>query len=151
MLRPTVSRPVYLGGKAPIITVTVAGFLVCGALSDERTRLSSTIATGPRQRSQFLGPSPAGLMILFFCLRFDITPTWRGRPPYLYSPGTRWPSYTLRNWVPFSSPPTTLRTTVEVFEPASTRGCTVARARVTPLSHKTHGGSTHSVQRLQIH
>jgi hypothetical protein len=43
-------------------------------------------------------------------------------PPYLYPPSTRWPSYTSRHWVPFSSPPTTRRATVEVFEPASTRG-----------------------------
>jgi hypothetical protein len=43
--------------------------------------------------------------------------TWRARPPYLYPPGTGWPSYTARHWVPFSSPPTTRRATVEVFEP----------------------------------
>jgi hypothetical protein len=30
-------------------------------------------------------------------------PTWRARPPYLYPPVTRWPSYTPRHWVPFSS------------------------------------------------
>jgi hypothetical protein len=35
--------------------------------------------------------------------------------------GTGWPSYTHRNLVPFSSPPTIRRDTVEVFEPASTR------------------------------
>jgi hypothetical protein len=49
------------------------------------------------------------------------SPTWRARSPYLYPPGTGWPSYTPRHWVPFSSPPTTRRATVEVFEPASTR------------------------------
>jgi hypothetical protein len=32
-----------------------------------------------------------------------------------------WPSYTPRHWVPFPSPPTTRRVTVEVFHPASTR------------------------------
>jgi hypothetical protein len=31
--------------------LTVAGLLIWGALSDERTDLSFTIATGPRQRS----------------------------------------------------------------------------------------------------
>jgi hypothetical protein len=30
------------------------------------------------------------------------------------------PGYTPRHWVPFSSPPTTRRATVEVFDPAST-------------------------------
>jgi hypothetical protein len=32
-----------------------------------------------------------------------------------------WCGYTPRHWVPFSSPPTTRRATVEVFEPGSTR------------------------------
>jgi hypothetical protein len=47
-------------------------------------------------------------------------PTWRVRSPYLYPPGIGWPSYNPRHWVPFSSPPTTRRATVEVFDPAST-------------------------------
>jgi hypothetical protein len=47
--------------------------------------------------------------------RFEIPPTWRTRSPYLYSPGTGWPGYTHRNWVPFSSFPTTRRATVEVI------------------------------------
>jgi hypothetical protein len=47
-------------------------------------------------------------------------PTWGARFPYLYPPGTGWPSYIPRHWIPFSSPPTTCRATVEVFEPAST-------------------------------
>jgi hypothetical protein len=72
----------------------------------------------------FLGPSPAGLVTIFYCLRFETPPTWRARSPYLCPPGTEWPSYTPRHWVPFSSPSTTRRTTVEVFEPASTRGKT---------------------------
>jgi hypothetical protein len=42
------------------------------------------------------------------------------RLPQTWGPGTRWPSYIPRHWVPFSSPPTTRRATVEVFEPAST-------------------------------
>jgi hypothetical protein len=63
MLRPTVSRPVCLGIKHPsgaydqiFISVrnteygirrTVAGLLIWGALSDERTGLSFAIASGP--------------------------------------------------------------------------------------------------------
>jgi hypothetical protein len=42
----------------------------------------------------FLGSSPAGLVTIFYCLRFDIPQTWRARSPYLYPPGTGWPSYT---------------------------------------------------------
>jgi hypothetical protein len=44
----------------------------------------------------FLGPSPAGLVTIFYCLRFDIPPTWRARSPPLHPPGTGWP----RHWVP---------------------------------------------------
>jgi hypothetical protein len=59
MLRPTVSRPVYLGVNPPIwvptpdfcYCQTIAGLLMWGALSEERTGLSFTIAAGPRQRS----------------------------------------------------------------------------------------------------
>jgi hypothetical protein len=60
MLRPTVSRPVCLGtkhhlGSRPDLNycLTVAGLLIWGALSDERTGLSFAIATGPRQRYHF--------------------------------------------------------------------------------------------------
>jgi hypothetical protein len=67
----------------------------------------------------FSGPSPTGLMITFYSLRFEISPTWRARPPYLYPRGTGWPGYTPPHWVPFSSPPTARRATVEVFDPAS--------------------------------
>jgi hypothetical protein len=46
-------------------------------------------------------------MTTFHCLRFA-TPSETG-----------WPSYTPRQWVPFSSPPTTRRATVEVFDHSS--------------------------------
>jgi hypothetical protein len=58
----------------------------------------------------FLGLSPAGLVTIFYCLRFETPSTWRATSPY--PPGTGWPSYTPRHWVPFSSPPTTRRATV---------------------------------------
>jgi hypothetical protein len=61
-------------------------------------------------------------MTAFYGLRFEAPPTWRARSPYLYPPGTGCPSYTTRHWVPFPSPPTTRRATVEVFDRASTRG-----------------------------
>jgi hypothetical protein len=64
------------------------------------------------------GPSPAGIMTTFYFLRFETPPpppTWRVRSPYLYPPETGRPSHNPRHWVPFSSPPTTRRATVEVF------------------------------------
>jgi hypothetical protein len=77
-LRPTVSRPICLGIKHQsgaydniFITVkTVAGLLMWGALSDDRTGLSFTIAAGPSQRSHS-GPRPVGLATIFYCLRFE--------------------------------------------------------------------------------
>jgi hypothetical protein len=43
------------------------------------------------------------------------SPNLEARFPYLYSPGTVWPSYTPRHWVPFPSPITTRKATVEVI------------------------------------
>jgi hypothetical protein len=73
---------------------TDAGLLMWGALSDERTCLSFTIAAGPRQRSHSRVRVP-----------------WDS-PSYFTVSDAR---------LPFSSPPTTSRATVEVFDPASTR------------------------------
>jgi hypothetical protein len=61
-----------------------------------------------------------GLMTIL-CFRFETPTTWRAKSPYLHSPGTELPSYTLRHWVPFSLPLKTRRAAVEVFNPASTR------------------------------
>jgi hypothetical protein len=69
----------------------------------------------------FSGQNPAGLMTTLYYLRFETPPTWRTRSPYIYPPGTWWPSYTPRHWVPFSSSPTNRMATVEVFDRASTR------------------------------
>jgi hypothetical protein len=97
---------------------TVAGLLMCGALSDKRMgHLQLLLAFAS---TVILTPSFMGLMTIFHCLSFKTLPTWRARSPYLYPTGTGWPNYTPRHWVPFSSPPTTHRAIVEVFEPAST-------------------------------
>jgi hypothetical protein len=37
----------------------------------------------------FLNASPAGLIAIFYCHRFDTPPTWRTRSPYLYPPRKR--------------------------------------------------------------
>jgi hypothetical protein len=89
-------------GSSPYVTSSLTRGWVC------RLHLLLVLASAPILRSGY-------------CLRFETPPTWRTRSPYLYPPGTGWPRYTPRHWVPFSSPPITRRVTVEVFDPASTR------------------------------
>jgi hypothetical protein len=72
----------------------VAGLLMWDTLSDEKTGLSFTIAAGARQRSHS-----------------RVRVSWDSRPCFTVSDSR----------LSFSSPRTTLRVTVEVFEPASTR------------------------------
>jgi hypothetical protein len=74
--------------------LTVAGLLMWGVLSDERTGLSFPIAAGLCQRSHSRARVP-----------------WDS-PPYFTVSDSR---------LPFSSPPTTCRDTLEVFDTASTR------------------------------
>jgi hypothetical protein len=68
----------------------------------------------PSPMQSFSGPSPAGLITIFYSLRFQTTSSWRVRSPYLYPPGTGWPIYNPKQWVPFSMPLTTSRATVEI-------------------------------------
>jgi hypothetical protein len=75
---------------------TVAGILMWGALSDERTGLSFTISAGPRERSHSRVRIP-----LFYYIRFETPPTWRARSLYLHPPGAGWPSYTPGTEFPF--------------------------------------------------
>jgi hypothetical protein len=65
-------------------------------------------------------------MTIFYCLRFE---THNLDDPCLYPPGTEWPSYILRLWVPFSSPSTSRRDTVEVFETTSTQESCLASSQ----------------------
>jgi hypothetical protein len=101
------SRPVCLGIKHPsgaydqiFITIRQLQVCWCGALSLTRTGLSFTISACPRQRSH----SRVGV-------------PWGSQPYFTVSDSI----------LPFSSPPTTRRATVEVFDAVFTRdtGCTL--------------------------
>jgi hypothetical protein len=67
------------------------------------------------------GPIPQN-SLPYFTVSCETPPTWRSSSPYLYSPGTWWPSYTHLHWVPFcrlirqsQSHITTRWSTVELF------------------------------------
>jgi hypothetical protein len=65
----------------------------------------------------FSGPSPAGIMAIFYCLKFETPrPKWRG--PRIYIRQEQGGPLI----APFSSPAITRRATVEVFDPTSIRG-----------------------------
>jgi hypothetical protein len=75
---------------------------VCSILSEERTSLSFVHnCCWPSPVQSFSNWSPTGLMTIFYFLKFEIPPTWRARSPYLYPPGTWWPSYIPKQCIPF--------------------------------------------------
>jgi hypothetical protein len=82
-------------------------FFLWGAFSDERTDLRFAV-------QELNGPSCARLVTILI-VSSETPPNLETRFPYLYPLGTGWPSYTPGNWVPFASPLTTRRATVEVF------------------------------------
>jgi hypothetical protein len=84
----------------------IGWFLMWGALSDERTDLLITIPAGPGQRSHFHFRVP-----------------WDSLSYFTLSDSR----------LPFSSPPTTRRASVEVFDPASIRDSCINQLRVLPL------------------
>jgi hypothetical protein len=96
------------------ISVFQLNTYVTSSLTREGVCRLQLLLVSPAQ--SFSGLNPAGLMTTWYCLRFETPPTWRDRSPYFYPPGTGWPNYTPRHWVPFSSPPTTRRATVEIFD-----------------------------------
>jgi hypothetical protein len=93
-------RPVIL-----FFNRTLAVLSLCNILSAERMGLSFTLLLA---------------LASVFILRFETPPTWRARSVFIF-PGTGWLCYTHRHWVPFPSPLTTRRATVEVFDLASIR------------------------------
>jgi hypothetical protein len=71
-------------GHTPYVTSSMMREWVC--------RLQLFLASPAQLLS---GSSPAGLMTTFYCLKFETPPTWMVRFPYLYPPGTGWPTVLL--------------------------------------------------------
>jgi hypothetical protein len=100
ILRPTVSRPVYLGVGFPsgacaqifLFCLTIAGFLMRGTLSDETMGLwfTRTIASGPCQSSHSLDQVPQNSWP-YITVSFETPQTWRAISLYLYPPETGGP------------------------------------------------------------
>jgi hypothetical protein len=101
---------------------TVAGLLMWGALSEEKTDLSLTTATDPRQRSHSRVRVP-----------------WDSRP-YSTVSDSRFPVLSL---------PATRRATVEVFDPASTRDSTQFPFPYSRISSR-HGRHRKHVSRVTL-
>jgi hypothetical protein len=129
-----VSSP-HLGSKTRFLLLSDSWALLWATLSDERTDLSFTIAAGPRQRS-YLRSESRGTHDHILLSQIRDSSNLKGQVPAFISPRNRVAQLYPWHWVPFSSPPTSRRDTVEVFEPASTRRETeVVRVTVTlPLA-----------------
>jgi hypothetical protein len=112
-LRPKVSRPVCLGVRSPSGTFDQFFFLL--EIRFRHLRVCYFVAPSrPCQSSHSWVEVPQNSRP-YFTVSFETPPTWRTRFPYLYPPGTGWPSYTPGHWVPFMSPLTTRMAAVEVF------------------------------------
>jgi hypothetical protein len=131
LLKTDGRRPVFLRVEHPSGAQDQI-FITLKQLQEDRSVFY--ICCWPSPAQSFWGPSSAVLITIFYCIRIQTFPTSRARSPYLYPPGTGWPSYTPRHWVPFASPPTTRRATVELLESAFTRGLKTDRG----LKSKLH-------------
>jgi hypothetical protein len=122
----TVSQPVYLcvnhqSGSQDQIFITVRQLQVCwcGVPSLTRGQVCCLQLLLVLANAVILSSKSHGYHDQILLSEIRDSPDLESLVPMLYPPGTGWPSYTPRHWVLFSLPPTTCKTVVEVFEPAS--------------------------------
>jgi hypothetical protein len=101
-------------GYSPYITSSLTRGFVC------RLQLLLVLASAVILRSESHGTHDHILLS-----HIPDFPNLEGLVPIFISPRNRVTRLYPRQWVPFSSPPTTRRATVEVFEPFSTRDITL--------------------------
>jgi hypothetical protein len=116
--------------------------------------LSFTVAAGPRQRSHSGVRIPRDLLP-YLTVSNSRLPQPGGSGPRIPNPQEQGgPFYTLRHWLPFSSPPTTRRATVEVFKPVCTQAQLGVSHRIykNPVrtSQETHSITTAETSRLML-
>jgi hypothetical protein len=106
MLRPTVSRPICLAVSTHLERTTRflllsdrCGFVGCGTLTLTGERVYRLQLLLFLASAVILGFESPGTRDHILLSQIWDSPTWRARSPYLYPPGTRWPSYTPRHWV----------------------------------------------------
>jgi hypothetical protein len=111
-LRPTTSIFVFQGnacGYSPYVTFSLTIGWVC------RLQLLLVHAS-----AVVLGAESRGTPDHILLPQIRDSPNLEGQVPLFMCPSDRVAQLYPRHWVPFSSPPTTHRVTVEVFDPAST-------------------------------
>jgi hypothetical protein len=84
MLRPTVSRSVLVSYPMWDPRPDSCGFVDVGLpfWGEDGSVVYNCCWFSPAQL--FSGPSPAGLMTIFYCLRFETPQIWRAGSPYLF-------------------------------------------------------------------
>jgi hypothetical protein len=125
-LQSTVSRPFRLGVRHPSGTRDQFFFLL--EILFRQLQICYFVAPSPTRGRVcnlllllVLASAVPGLKTIFYCLNSWDSPNLEGQVPVFISSRNRVAQIYPRHWVPFPSPLTTRRATVEVFYPASTR------------------------------